>query len=462
MEGQVRPIGWIGDGSVFDQHYGLRCSARWRSDCAVGYIVASIEPAPVPAWLLTTMNRVLFACCLCCLTVNARGDWPEFRGPDGNGITTETGLPVTWSADEHVTWKQSLPGLAWSSPVVVKGKIYLTTAVEEETGIWLQVLCVDAESGHVEWNKQVFRQPTEVEIHKKNSHASPTPLVEGERIYVHFGPHGTACLDLAGNQLWNIKLEYGPTHGNGGSPASAGDLLIICCDGHDTQYVVGVEKSSGEIRWKTDRDTTPEKGFSFSTPLILDVNGQSQAICPGSDAVFAYEPATGKEIWRLNYPGGYSVTPRPIYGSGLVYVCTGYNTPKLLAIDPTGQGDVTATHLKWELEQAIPHAPSPVHVDGLLYVVSDKGIATCLDAKTGEEKWQQRLGGNFSASPLYAEGRVYFQDENGTATVVAAGPEFQELAKNTLVDERTYSSYAVADGAIFLRSEGGLFRLEAK
>ncbi|MCA9080785.1 MAG: PQQ-binding-like beta-propeller repeat protein, partial [Planctomycetaceae bacterium] len=185
--------------------------------------------------------------------------------------------------------------------------------------------------------------------------------------------------------------------------------------------------------------------------------------CPASDAVFSYDPANGKEIWRVNYPDGYSVTPRPVYGSGLVYVCTGFNKPHLLAIDPTGQGDVTESHLKWDVDKAIPHSPSILHLDGYVYLVSDKGIASCLDAKTGEEQWQERLGGNFSASPLAAEGRIYFQDENGKTTVVAASPEYKMLGTSELnPDERTFASYAVAPGVLFLRSEGGLYRIEQK
>lgn len=390
----------------------------------------------------------------------AEADWPQFRGPGADGHTAETGLPLTWSTTEHITWKQDLPGLAWSSPVIAHGKIFLTTAVEKAEGFALSALCVDEAQGNVLWSQELFEHPLKVEMHKKNSHASPTPVIDGDRVFVHFGSHGTACLSTSGEVIWKQILEYHPQHGNGGSPALIGNMLVICCDGRDVQYVVGLDKTTGEVRWKKERGTTPAKGFSFCTPLALEVKGKVQAICPGSDAVIAYNPADGEELWRLNYPGGYSVIPRPIYGSGLIFVCTGYDKPKLLAIDPTGQGDVTATHLKWETDKSVPHSASLLFHDGLLYMVSDKGIASCLDAVTGDQKWQERIGGNFSASPLLAEGRVYFQDENGTTTVVAAGPEFKELAKNKLTDERTYASYAIDKGAIFLRSESGLYRIE--
>ncbi|MCA9044622.1 MAG: PQQ-binding-like beta-propeller repeat protein [Planctomycetaceae bacterium] len=406
------------------------------------------------------MNRSLIFCLSLSFSTIVCADWPEFRGPSADGISTAKNLAVEWSATSNITWKSDLPGLAWSSPVIANGKIYLTTAVKEEEEYSLRALRLDAKTGNVEWDNEIFRQPEKVQIHKKNSHASPSPIVEGDRLYVHYGPHGTACLKLDGSVVWKQTLEYEPQHGNGGSPALIGDVLVICCDGRDVQYVAGVDKATGNIRWKTDRETEPAKGFSFCTPLILDVNGQPQAICPGSEAVFAYDPQTGKEIWHCNYPGGYSVTPRPIFGSGLVFVCTGYDKPKLLAIDPTGKGDVTETHLRWETDKAAPHAPSLIHADGLVYLVSDRGIASCLDARSGEEIWQHRIGGNFSASPLYAEGRVYFQDENGVTTVVQAGREYEEIARNELVDERTYASYAVDGSAIFLRSENSLYRIE--
>lgn len=396
----------------------------------------------------------------------AQADWPQFRGPTGQGHAESQRLPTEWSATQNVAWKQPVPGLAWSSPAIVDGKIYLTTAAEEGSGdeksVTLGAVCLDADTGKSLWSRQIFTHTGDVAIHKKNSHASPSPIVEGEALFVHFGPHGTARLTLDGNVVWKQKLDYSPVHGNGGSPALAENLLIICCDGGDEQYVVGLDQKSGDIVWKTERDTSPDRGFSFGTPLVISAAGRQQAICPGSDAVFAYEPATGKEIWRVRYEGGYSVIPRPVFGNGLVYVCTGYNRPSLLAIDPTGTGDVTQTHLRWQTDRQVPHSASPVLVDQLLFFVADKGIARCVDAVSGEGHWEERLGGNFSASPLHADGKVYFQDETGTATVVAAAPEFRVIAKNQITeDERTFASYAVSDHALFIRTESHLFRIEA-
>jgi len=297
-------------------------------------------------------------------------------------------------------------------------------------------------------------------MHPKNSQASPTPLIDGEQIYFHFGPYGTAALKPDGATIWKTeKLVYVPQHGTGGSPALVDDLLVICCDGSDQQFVVGLDKATGETRWKTPRNTMPERGFSFSTPLAVTINGQQQVICPGSKAVISYEPATGQEIWRCQYGGGYSVVPRPIHAQGLIFVSSSYDSPSLLAIDPTGTGDVTETHLKWQTDKQAPHNPSMVAVDDMLFYVSDNGIASCVDAKTGEKHWQERIAGNYSASLTTGDGRVYFQDEHGKATVVAASKTFEVLATNTFAEgERTFASYGVLDRSLLIRSEKHLYR----
>ncbi len=391
---------------------------------------------------------------------SARSEWPEFRGPGGLGLAAARALPVRWSDTENVAWRTPVPGLGWSSPVVHAGKIYVTSATPAGDGQSLRLVCLDAKTGGVDWDKELFTQDAAVRMHSKNSHASPTPLVAGERVIAHFGPHGTACTTLAGEVVWKRTLPYNPQHGNGGSPARAGDLVVICCDGTDEQYVVGLDIATGDIRWKTARDTKPRMGFSFATPLVATVEGVPQAICPGSDAVFAYDPATGDMIWRVNYPDGYSVIPRPVHACGLVFVSSGYDKAVLFAIDPTGRGDVTATHVRWQLDRAAPHTPSPLVVGDELYCVSDNGIATCVDARSGAERWRERLGGNFSASPLHAGGVVYFQNEQGEAVLVKAGPVFEEVARNPWGGgDRTFASYAVDGDALIVRSEAAVLRI---
>jgi outer membrane protein assembly factor BamB len=396
----------------------------------------------------------------------ARADnWPEFRGPTGQGVYKGT-LPLEWGPGRNVAWKQAVPGRGWSSPVVWEGRVYLTTAVPVDGApgeLSLDALALDARSGKPLWQTAVFRQPaTAPRIQAKNSHASPTPIVDGRHLYVHFGHQGTACLDLDGKVRWrNTELKYPPVHGNGGSPILAGELLVFSCDGGSDPFVAALERGTGKVRWKVPRGIDAFKSFSFSTPLLIEVNGAKQIVSPGSDAVMAYEPATGKEIWRVGYPGGYSVIPRPVHGHGLVFVCTGYESPRLLAIRPDGRGDVTATHVAWRARQGVSHTPSLLLDGDELYMVSDAGFASCLDARTGREHWRKRLPGAYSASPLLAGGRVYFQNEAGTGVVVRAGKEYKELARNAL-DERTLASYAAADGALFIRTDRHLYRIEGR
>jgi outer membrane protein assembly factor BamB len=392
-------------------------------------------------------------------------DWPEFRGPTGQGIAQDKRLPIEWSNTRNVVWKQLIPGSGWSSPVVVTGRIYLTTSVPV-TGNGdqsLRALCLDAKKGKVLWSKEVFRQQgaTAPGIHSKNSHASPTPLVYDQRLYVHFGHRGTASLDLTGKVLWrNNQLKYDPVHGNGGSPILVDNALVFSCDGGDRAFVVALDRKNGKALWKTERSVPADKKFSFSTPLLITVRGQKQIISPGSNMVGAYDPRNGREIWRVSYDG-YSVIPRPVYGQGLVFISTGYNTPSLLAIRPDGKGDVTETHVAWTMRRAAPHTPSPLLVGSQLYVVSDRGVANCLDAKTGKVHWQKRIGGDYSASPMYADGKVYYQSEEGVGVVVQEGKEFKQLAKNAM-DERTLASYAAAGGALFLRTKTKLYRIQKK
>ena len=419
--------------------------------------------------LLTTMKNSLslaFVLVLLGCTQIESKDWPEFRGPGGQGISTATGLPVHWSAKENVTWKKPIPGKAWSSPIILKGRIYMTTAVPTDDGDAgpqvLRVLALDVTSGDTLWDTEVFRHgPTSV--HQKNSHASPTPLTDGRFLFVHFGTNGTACLDLEGNLVWrNNKLLYDPRHGSGGSPAFISDRALgISCDGLDKQFFVALDRQSGKILWKTDRPPHSGRGFSFTTPLLIEVDGRKQVVSPGSDHVCSYDVESGKEIWRVNYPGGYSVVPRPLYAHGLVFVCSGWGTPWVYAIRPDGKGDVTESHVAWKKKEGAPRSPAPLIVGKEIYTITDKGVATCRDAVTGKVHWRGRIGGNHSAAPLYAEGRIYFQSEEGEGVVITAGTEFEELARNP-IGERTLASYAVDDGVLFIRSLDHLYRIEEK
>lgn len=390
-------------------------------------------------------------------------DWPQFRGPTGDGISLATNVPIQWNATENVAWKQAIPGVGWSSPVLSRGRLYLTTAVEDDAGaVSLRALCVDTTDGRIVWNVEVFRPEPSVasEKHTKNGAASPTPIVDGDRLYVHFGHMGTAALDLAGNVLWRQNtLSYHPRHGNGGSPARVDDKLVFSCDGLENPFVAALDRETGDVRWKTERHTTATKTFSFSTPTLIEFDGEQQVISSGSGFVAAYGPHDGREIWRVRYGEGYSVIPRPVFANGLVFVASGFERPVLFAIDPKGaRGDAAESHIVWSREKGAPLTPSMLVVGDELYFVSDSGVASCVDARTGKDYWTKRLGGDFSASPVFAEGRIYFQNEAGVTSVVKAGTTFELLSSNDL-EERTLASPAVADNAVFLRSESNLWRI---
>ncbi len=378
-------------------------------------------------------------------------DWPEFRGPNGQGHSTERGLPLVWSETSHVKWKAALPGKGWSSPAIQGERIWLTT--EENKA--LRLLCVNRNTGALLHNIELFRLKSAGALHAKNSLASPTPILEGDKVYVHFGAHGTACLTQAGEIVWKTKLDYdNGQHGPGGSPVLYDDLLIVNCDGQSTQYVVALDKLTGKQRWRKYRAGAQ----AYATPLVVRLPTGDQVISPGAFRTFAYDPRTGKELWNVSYGDGFSNVPRPVYGNGLVYICTGFQQPSLLAVRVDGRGDVTRSHIAWTLKRGVPLTPSPLLVGDELYLVSDNGIASCLDAKTGTPHWQTRLGGNHSASPLYADGRIYFLSEEGESVVIAPGREFKMLATNQL-DGATLASLAVAGGSIFVRSQTHLYRL---
>ncbi len=397
------------------------------------------------------------------LTLSA-ADWYQFRGPHGDGHA-DAKLPSEWGPRKNVTWRKEIPGLGWSSPVAVAGKIYLTTAVPQGGGYSLRALCLQAKTGAILWNKEVFQErPGAPRPHSKNSHASPTPVVENGNVYLHFGHLGTACLKASnGTKVWATQeLTYKPVHGNGGSPIIAGNHLIFSIDGTDLQQVVALDKTTGKVAWKTPRNnSTGAKPFSFSTPLLIEVNGQSQVISAGSGTVVALEPKTGKEVWRATYGSGYSVVPKPVFANGLVYLSSGYDAPTVLAIRPDGKSDVTKTHVAFIVKKHAPRNASPLVVGNSLYLFADNGILSCVDAKTGVERWNERVGKAYSASPIYAGGLVFALDEVGTATVFKPGDSYDPVATNKL-NEKSLASFGVDGNALLLRTEKALYRIEKK
>lgn len=392
-------------------------------------------------------------------------DWPQFRGPTGQGHATERGLPLEWSESKNIVWKTAVPGLGWSSPAVAGGRVWLTTVVESKErrgrlSASLRALAFDLATGREVVNVEVFRLDDAGYVNPKNSRASPTPIVDGDRVYVHFGADGTAALSASGEILWTTHLRYESQHGNGGSPTLYRDLLIVNCDGNGGDaYVIALDTATGKPRWKTSRRRPADQ--AYSTPLVITVGQQDQLVSVGAYRAAAYEPLTGQEIWRVSYGDGFSNVPRPVFGQGLVFIATGFQVPALLAVRPDGKGDVTRTHVAWTITRGAPYTPSPLLIGNDLYYVSDTGVLSLADATSGQIVWQQRLGGNYSASPVFADGRIYFQSEEGITTVIAPGREFQRLAVNR-VDGATLASTAVSGGSFFIRSHTHLYRIATR
>ena len=385
-------------------------------------------------------------------------EWPQFRGPTGQGHSDQRGIPLQWSETSNVVWKAPVPGSGWSSPVVAAGRVWLTTAVEDARGaVSLRALAFDAATGREAVNAEVMRINRGGYINPKNSRASATPVVVGDRVYVHFGAEGTAALSTAGEILWRARYRYESQHGSGGTPIVHNDLLIFNCDGnYDEAFVVALDTRTGKQRWRTQRRKPADQ--AYTTPLVVRVGERDQLISVGAYTAYAYDPESGREIWRVNYEDGFSNVPRPVYGHGLVFIATGFNQPTLIAVRPDGQGDVTRSHVAWTLRRGAPFTPSPVLVGDELYVINDIGVLTTVDARTGAIHYQQRLGGNYSASPVFADDRIYFQSEEGVTTVVPPGKQFGRLAVNRL-DGSTLASMAIAGGALFIRSDTHLYRI---
>jgi outer membrane protein assembly factor BamB len=409
-------------------------------------------------------------------------DWPQFRGPTGDGISLATNVPLTWSPTRNVKWKTSVPGRGRSSPVLLGDRIWLTTALEtnvrtfsagpdqmqQAERVVLGVVCLEHAAGKQVYYTELFRSDDPPAVNFLNSYATPTPVVESGRVYCDFGTFGTACLDAnSGGVLWKRRLPLDHHQGPGSSPALYGNLLILVRDGRDQQYVTALDKETGRTIWKTDRPPfrTPVREFrkSFSTPLVFEAAGKVQMVVPGAQWFVSYDPETGKEVWRVDDGMGETVAPRPVYRDGLVYVSTGVLRGKaqLWAIRVDGQGDVSQTHVAWKLPSSIGFMASPLLAGRDLYLISDDGILTCVDARSGDILGKLRAGGHYAASPVYAEGRLYCFSREGKTMVIRAGRELTVLAENQL-DGPVFASPAFANSAIYLRTDTHLYCLSSE
>jgi len=393
----------------------------------------------------------------------AAENWPQFRGPRGDGQSAAHGLPLTFGEGKNILWKTPVHGKAWSSPVIWDQQIWMTTASPD--GSELGAMCIDAETGRIVHDVVVFKIATPQFCHPMNSYATPTPVVENGRLYIHFGVHGTACLDTTtANTLWT-RQDFACNHfrGPASSPIVVGDLLVLTFDGYDVQYLVALAKASGKTAWRRDRNIiydTADNDYhkAYSTPALITVQGQQQLVSPSAGATIAYQPQTGEEIWRVR-SGGMNAAALPLFGNGLVYATSAAGGFKLFAVRPDGRGDVTATHVAWKFDKNVPTRSSQILVGERLFMISDSGTISCIEAKSGQSVWQQRLGGPFSASPLCADGRIYFSGEDGTIHVVAVADTYQLLATNHL-DDGFMASPAVYQSSLILRSRNHLYRIK--
>lgn len=397
----------------------------------------------------------------------AGDSWTQFRGPRQDGITEAKELPLEWSEQKNVKWKTAIPGEGWSSPLVANGQVWLTTALEE--GQSLHAICVDLATGKILHDVEVFRNPNPPAKHKRNSYASPTGIIDGENVFVHFGPMGTACLDAkSGSVRWeNRDLVWDTQNGPGGSLTMWKDKLILACDGRDVQFEVALDKVTGKLAWKTPRSARAELDAlpddmrkAYGTPVLVQVDGRMQSLTTASNRMYALDPATGAEQWYLDYPRGFSNVPLPVTDGKTLVVSTGFMKPQLLGYKLAGaKGNVTESHLLWKQPAGAPDQCSPIIVKDRVYVTTSGGILSCLNLANGEIVWKERVGTDFAASPILADGRLYFFAAAGPCTVIEPGDTLKKLAENTL-DAGCMASPAVVGKALIVRTKTHLYRIE--
>ncbi|MFN3242669.1 MAG: PQQ-binding-like beta-propeller repeat protein [Planctomycetota bacterium] len=409
--------------------------------------------------------RNLLVLAACAAPLAAQAVWPEFRGPKRDGVVAAADVPLTWSEQQNVRWKVAIPGEGWSSPVVCDGRIWLTTATDG--GRKMHVVAVDADSGEIVHRRVVFEVEKAGKKNALNSHASPSPVVEPGRVYVHFGTYGTACIDTETfDEVWQRRdINCDHMEGPGSSPVLVDDLLAFHVDGGDVQFVIALDKRTGETVWKTERSidlASMQKDLrkAYCTPIVTELDGTRVLLSPGAHAAMAYDLETGKELWRVRYKG-FSLASRPLTDGVRVYIPTGFMRAQLYAVELAGSGDVTDEKVAWTWRRNVPKMPSPLLVGDRIFMVDDGGYATCLDARTGEPVWRHRLGGEHSGSPLCVGDRIYFFDREGRTVVLAKADEYRELAENHL-ESGFMASPAVVGDALVLRTRKHLYRIETK
>lgn len=388
-------------------------------------------------------------------------NWTRFRGDNGQGISSESNLPVEWSKTENIRWKTAIPGEGWSSPIVFEDRVFVTTATEG--GEACHVLCIDREQGKILWNVEVHRQQPGAK-RAQNSYATPTPVTDGERVYAVFSDGAVVAVDFSGSLVWkNTEVDFHSLHGLGASPLLVGDVVVMPFDGSspeeatlgwkqpwDQAVVMAYDKLTGEVRWKGKRG---QSRVGHVTPILAEEG--EQIISAGGDRVQGFDASTGRQVWSI-YSQGEGVTPSPVIGNRVIFTSSGFEEPTIRAIRLGGEGDVTDTHIVWEQKRGVPALPSPLLVSPYLYTISRENILHCIEEATGEIVWLKRLEGNHSASPVFADGRIYVLSEEGVTLVLQPGDEYKEIASNDL-GEKCLASMAVSDGQFFIRGIENLY-----
>ena len=414
------------------------------------------------AFLLSFVSSTLFA--------QTTENWTHLRGSNLDGHSASKNVPVNWNDSTNILWKTEIRGVAWSSPVVYGNQIWTSSATRD--GDELFAVCTDFNSGKILKELMLFKPDSVQHIHPTNSYATSTPCIEADFVYVHFGTYGTACVNTKTFEVVWTRTDLNCDHmqGAASSPILYKNLLILHIEGTDVQYLIALDKHTGKTVWKTERpqefykDIAPVSRKAYCTPIVVNVNGKDQLISNGSQVCVAYEPETGKPIWQVFY-GDDSTVSMPLSYGGLVFVNSGWMLPengnyyaRLLAVDPTGTGDVTKTHVPWESATDVPQISTPVIVDSLIYMVHERGELTCLKARNGEVIWKTKLKDQFNASVLYASGNIYLFGLKGKTYVVNPGLSFQLVAENQLEGMVKATPAIVRDNIIF-RTDKFLYRI---
>ena len=403
-----------------------------------------------------------------CGIIEANEQWSQFRGPYGNGIIKSTSAPINWSENTNIDWKTPIHDRGWSSPVIWNDQIWMTTATKD--GNKMYAICVNKLSGKIEHDIHVFDVKSPQAITNENTYASPTPVVEEGRVYVHFGTYGTACISTKDGQILWKRRDLNCDHEIGAGPASSpfiyNNFLIFNVDGRDVQYVIALNKETGETAWKTNRsvdfsDVQVNQRKAYGTPFIIPRGNTNQMVSIGAKGVYSYDPENGKELWKAEHRG-WSIAPRPVYGEGLVFTMIDRDRPEMWAINPNGSGDITETHIQWKETKRMPPRASPIIIKGLLFVVDRNGYISCIEAKTGKSIWQKRMKGRFSASPILANNLIYFFNEDTVCTIIKPTRELEIVAENKLSDDKLMATPAFDENSIYIRTEKKLTRIVKK